>query len=317
MSGWREWIAWTMLAFALYIAGFLLPAVGFIFFLAASIPFLVLTVRQGGGKSALGVVVTTLLAGSALNLAAAFFYLIGFGMPALGLGMLLKKKREGTAYLMAGIAFVLLCKLLLLAVITQVTGVNPFNLDLAQMRQAFQPLMEKGLLPFSLDGGTPEQVELAMKEMAKSISFYMPTLLITYVVVEVFCVSRAASFVLWKMGGEPLFCLPPFGAWRFPRDIVWALLAGMLLSYIGEKNSEYALMAQSGGNLQEIIRMLFLIQGLAVLWYCTESRGVPRLLRVLFVVVTPAVFVLSYIVSMVGMLDIWFDIRARIRGKQT
>lgn len=305
--GGLEWFSWTFLGIFLYTMGFLLPLVGFIFFLMASLPSLVLTVRQGAMKSALSISTATLLTVVILNPSAAFLYLLSVGFLGWGLGVLLRKNKTGTDYLMMGIAFALLCKLLFLFIITQLTGVNPFNPDIAEVQRVLQPLLEKGQFG---------QTKATLEEMVKLVSFYMPTLLILYVAAEVFLVSTAASLILKKMGSEPLFYLSPFGVWRFPKNIVWALLVGMLLAFFGNENPEYVLVAQSGENLKEIIRVLFLIQGLAVVWYYAEIRSVPRFLRVLFVALTPVVFFLSYTVSMVGMLDIWFDIRARIRGKQ-
>lgn len=306
--GWLEWFGWTFLGVFLYMMGFLLPLVGFIFFLMAPFPSLVLTVRRGSMKSAFSIGVGALLTAVIFNPFAAFLYLINVGFLGWGLGMLLKKNKEGTEFLMTGIVFALLCHLLVLFVVAKATGINPFNPDLAEVQTVLQPLLEKGQFG---------QAKAELEEVLKLVSFYMPMLLILYITAEVFLLSIAASFSLKKMGDKPLFSLPPFGEWCFPKNIVVALLVGMLLAFWGTQNPEYVFVRQSGENLKEIIRVLFLIQGLAVVWYYAEIRSVPRFLRVLFVALTPVVFFLSYTVSMVGMLDIWLDIRSRIRGKQT
>ena len=306
--GWLEWVGWTCLGVSLYMMGFLFPLAGFIFFLMAPLPTLVLTVRQGSMKSALSIGVAVLLTAVTFNPFAAFLYLINIGILGWGLGVLLKKNKEGTEFLMAGIVFALMCHLSVLFAVAMATGINPFNPDLAEMQAVLQPLLEKGQFG---------QAKVELEEVIKLISFYMPTMLILYVTAEVFLLSIAASFSFKKLGAAPLFSLPPFGEWGFPKSILWALLVGILLAFWGTQKPEYAILRQSGENLKEIIRVLFLIQGLAVVWYYAEIRSIPRFLRVLFVALTPVVFFLSYAVSMVGMFDIWLDIRSRIRGKQS
>jgi uncharacterized protein YybS (DUF2232 family) len=76
---------------------------------------------------------------------------------------------------------------------------------------------------------------------------------------------------------------------------------------------EWNMLAKVGTNLRLIINMLFLIQGMSLCWYFLKSRGINRILGVVVLVFMILVPIISQIVILLGIIDLWFDLRSRKR----
>ncbi|HBG14137.1 MAG TPA: hypothetical protein DDW96_02240, partial [Synergistaceae bacterium] len=75
-----------------------------------------------------------------------------------------------------------------------------------------------------------------------------------------------------------------------------------------------AFLQRTALNLRLLVTALFFFQGLAVVWFFMQARGLGRFLRIALTVLVFVVSFLAQIVLVLGIIDMWFDLRSRFRG---
>lgn len=104
----------------------------------------------------------------------------------------------------------------------------------------------------------------------------------------------------------------PFRLWKAPEHLVWPLiLGGFGLLYADGGLRDIAI------NLLTVLLPVYFLQGLAVVTYYFQRRGLPPFMRglgyLLLVVLNP----LPLIVTGVGVFDLWADFRKPRKAKNT
>ncbi|MDO9507822.1 MAG: YybS family protein [Thermovirgaceae bacterium] len=300
------------LAAALFLAGHLLPIVGIAFSLVCPAPLVVLGLRHSLGRSVLGVAVATFIIAAFTGVIGALFFCFGFGFLGIALGAFGRRFDKAVDILLYGVLVSLGSKLLLMTIAVKMTGINPFTLDEAQIL----PMMERiGSIYSSM--GMPEAALSSATEQMRAalglIPLIFPALLVMAATVDCVLSYIVSGAVLKRLGKDVLPAVPAFRDWRFPKSLFWALLASIALHLAGSHYPSLAVLQRAGLNLRLLVTVLFFIQGLAVIWHVMQARGFGRFMRVL---VTGLVFLVSFIAQIVlllGIIDMWFDLRSRIR----
>jgi uncharacterized protein YybS (DUF2232 family) len=109
---------------------------------------------------------------------------------------------------------------------------------------------------------------------------------------------------LVRLGMEvPWFA--PFARWRFPWYFTWGYIAGLGLPLLqGLLRAPWLIPVSA--NLELVFRFVFLLQGVAVLWFYLTRWGVRRFIAVLLIMIS---FLAGPLLVFVGLLDAWFDLR--------
>ncbi len=301
------------LAAALFLAGHFLPLVGMAFSLVCPAPLVVLGLRHSLGRSVLGVAVATFIIAAFTGVIGALFFCFGFGFLGIALGAFGRRFDKAVDILLYGILVSLGSKLLLMAITVKITGINPFALDESQIL----PMMDKIGSIYSSMGMPEAAVSSATEQMRAAlglIPLIFPALLVMAATVDCFLSYIVSGVVLKRLGKQKLPAVPGFSYWRFPKSLFWALLASIALHLAGSYYPGLAVLQRAGLNLRLLVTVLFFIQGLAVTWNFMQARGLGRIVRVL---VTGLVFLVPFIAQIVlllGIIDMWFDLRSRIRG---
>ncbi|MDT8284667.1 MAG: YybS family protein [Thermovirgaceae bacterium] len=301
------------LAAALFLAGHFLPLVGMAFSLVCPAPLVVLGLRHSLGRSVLGVAVATFIIAAFTGVIGALFFCFGFGFLGIALGAFGRRFDKAVDILLYGVLVSLGSKLLLMAITVKITGINPFALDESQIL----PMMDKIGSIYSSMGMPEAAVSSATEQMRAAlglIPLIFPALLVMAATVDCFLSYIVSGVVLKRLGKQKLPAVPGFSYWRFPKSLFWALLASIALHLAGSYYPGLAVLQRAGLNLRLLVTVLFFIQGLAVTWNFMQARGLGRIVRVL---VTGLVFLVPFIAQIVlllGIIDMWFDLRSRIRG---
>ncbi len=121
--------------------------------------------------------------------------------------------------------------------------------------------------------------------------------------------SVSALGVAWwahrRLSGSEARPFGPFREFRFRDDLVWLLIAGILLVVL--PMGESAL--RTGANLIVFMGALYVLRGTAVLLAITGLPGVgAALFGLLALMILPMVTLAT---AMVGLADTWIDLRAR------
>ncbi|MDI9389456.1 MAG: DUF2232 domain-containing protein [Synergistota bacterium] len=302
------------LAVVLFMAAHFLPVVGAAFSLLAPAPLVILGLRHDLKKASLGLGVSTLLVAALLGPVSSLFFLLGFGVLGVGLGLLAKKIDKGVEILLYGILLSLGSKLLLMAVVARLTGINPFQLDGAEM----QSMVDKVFQFYESTGMSKDSLAAVRLQFAESIRLLpviFPAILTVAAALDCYLSYVVGSFVLKRIGNEPLPPLPPFSRWRFPKSVFGAFVVSILLSLIGSRDGSMDFALKAGVNLRLLVNFLFLFQGLSLIWFFLTERiagSFGRLLRTVVIILTVLVPILSTLAVMGGIGDMWLDFRGRL-----
>ena len=93
----------------------------------------------------------------------------------------------------------------------------------------------------------------------------------------------------------------------------WALLAALILDMASKAFPDDGLYRMLSLNLMEVLRGIFLVEGLSLLWYFMSAYKVNKALRVILTLFCAFFAPVSYVLSMIGIFDIWYDLRRRIK----
>ncbi|HPF84023.1 hypothetical protein SDC9_44729 [bioreactor metagenome] len=305
------------LAVILFLAAQFLPFVGAAFSLLAPAPLVILGLRHDLKKAALGLAIATLLTAVFLGPLSSLFFLLGFGVLGIGLGFLARRCSSGVEVMLLGILLSLGSKLLLMVIAAKVTGINPFQLDGAEM----QAMVDRIFGFYETAGMSRESLSAVKQQFSQAIGVLpviFPTILTMAAALDCYLSYRVSGFVLKRIGGTSLPPLPPFSRWRFPKSVFGALLASVLLSVFGSQGGEWNMAMRIGTNVRMLVNFLFLFQGLSLFWYFlgggdSPHRGAGRFLRTVAIIVAVLVPMLSTATVMVGIADMWLDFRTRFR----
>ena len=160
---------------------------------------------------------------------------------------------------------------------------------------------------------SPESVNEYVETMAQTVSLMMPAMLILFAAADTMTGYVLTRLYFKRAGGVKLPALPPFVHWRFPKNIFWALLAALILDMASKAFPDDGLYRMLSLNLMEVLRGIFLVEGLSLLWYFMSAYKVNKALRVILTLFCAFFAPVSYVLSMIGIFDIWYDLRRRIK----
>lgn len=307
-----EWLFWILLSVLMFTLGTGVPLLAPPVMLIAPAPVMLLAKRQGGREAALGVAFSTVLVFMLAGPVSAVMFFFSFGLLGLAFGAISDRAESGVDYVALAILASLTSKIILMSIFMKYAGVNPFAIP----PEAADEIVGSVAATLSKGGLSPSQqaIDGYAASMVETVSLLMPSMLILFAAIDTFVTYGVVSRVV-KI--KNLADLPSFGEWRFPKNIFWALFAALIVDFASRAFPGQRFFAVISANLMEVLRGVFLIEGLSLFWYYMGRKKVNRLLMVgaaaFCVVFSP----ISYILSMVGIFDIWYDLRKRIRGKRT
>ncbi|MCF4150743.1 YybS family protein [Dethiosulfovibrio sp. F2B] len=299
----------TGLAVVLFLAARFIPVAGIVLSLLCPAPLVVLGLRHRPQRAALALCVATAIVGLLGGPISSVSFFLGFGILGVGLGILAARFDKAVDIMLYGIVLSLVSKLLLMSVLTWITGVNPFDPDVEELRATMTKV-------FSLYGGgdidSLEGVKGQMEMTLKAIPLMFPAMITMASALDCLLSYVVSRRILLRIGGGSLPPVPSFGSWRFPKSLFWAFALSALL-LVFESSIKDPLLSRVGLNLRLLVSMLFMIQGMAVGWDYMDFRGVGKGWRYALVTLAVLIPLLSQVAVIAGLLDIWIDLRKRYR----
>lgn len=308
-----EWVLWVLLSVMLFVTGIYAALFAPAVILVAPAPLMLLGIRHGWREALIGAVFGSAAVSLISGPVSALIYAVVFGLQGVIFGVLSRKSDNGTDFIVMAVMVSIAAKVFLMSIFTKIYGVNPFSLPpgaAAGMVTSIAGALSKSGLALS-----DTLVKSYISAMIETVELLMPSMIILFSALDTFATYGTVSFILKKLGTEKLLDLPPFGEWRFPKNIFWALLLAVIADFASKSFPDERIFAVLSANLMEVLRGIFMIEGLSLCWYYMSSRGMKRAFKVALsvfcIIFSPA----SYILSMVGIFDIWYDLRSRIRRK--
>ena len=305
-----EWSLWTLCSFIFFMVGVHSAGLGALLFFLSVVPHILIVVRFGELKGVLSSIAVVVSLVFLTDLSLALLYTVNIALLGWGLGVISKRGERSPFFILKGMILSICCKALFVWIITAISDVNIFAEIQSAIRMQLESEAFRALLSEKPDL-RKQEIDLILEEMRKGI----PSALIIYSIIEVFSLSKLASFVLGKFQSAPVVDLPPFAEWRFPQSILLALLVALVASYIGEVgNASLPFLSQLGYNLNHVVLFLLYIQGIALFWYYAETRSIWIFVRVVLVLLTLLHPIIAQIISLIGLFDVSWNFRARKRG---
>lgn len=306
-----EWFALTAAGIVLFAAGMSVPFLSSFIVFVAPVPLALLTRKFGARRGVLSALFGISLVYALMGPDYSFVYICEFCIIGIASGILLLRCEEGTDYFMYAAAVSVVSKLLLMGVFVLTSGVNPFFVS----SDAAQALISSFSSVFSQNGVSFSEADVASyaDALTRSITVMMPSMLILFSAADTLLCYAAARLYFRNSPDTAIPQLPPFSSWRFPHNIFWALLAALVLDIAAKAFPNAALLKMFSLNLMEVLRALFLAEGLSLSWFFMRLFRVNTVLGVMLLVLAVFFSPVSYMLSMLGIFDIWYDLRKRIK----
>ncbi|AMM99540.1 YybS family protein [Bacillus sp. MM09(2025)] len=294
----------VMTLFYLYV-----PLLSIIFFLAAPIPIILYTIRHGLKKGiaagAIGIVISFLIGSINGLMTAPILIAVGLGM-----GVFYSRRQPGNA-IIAGALIYLFSFLISFVVSVQLFQVDIMSVAKESIEQMI-PMLESAL---KQSGASEQDIAKQLKqfrEIKDSALSALPVALLIGVTLLAF-VNHWFVQPLIKRFVKDMPALKKFKDMRLPKSMVWYYLLTLLLMLIQTEKGSFLWLVQTSAF--QILFILVLIQGFSfIFYYCHEksiSKAVPIFAVVLGVLYPPV----GVIVRIIGIADIGFDLREKVKNK--
>ncbi|MDR6748946.1 MULTISPECIES: YybS family protein [Bacillus] len=294
----------VMTLFYLYV-----PLLSIIFFLAAPIPIILYTIRHGLKKGiaagAIGIVISFLIGSINGLMTAPILIAVGLGM-----GVFYSRRQPGNA-IITGALIYLFSFLISFVVSVQLFQVDIMGIAKESIEQMI-PMLESVL---KQSGASEQDIAKQLKqfrEMQDAALSALPVALLMLVTLTAF-VNHWFVKPLIKRFVKDMPALKKFKDMRLPKSMVWYYLLTLLLMLIQTEKGSFLSLVQTSAF--QILFILVLIQGFSfIFYYCHEksiSKAVPIFAIVLGVLYPPV----AVIVRIIGIADIGFDLREKVKNK--
>lgn len=282
---------------------------GMFVFLLVPVPFVLLASRSTGRELLLFMLLFAIVSYLFAGLGGS---LMGFMLAFIGgvMGRAYHRRRAALPAVMIGAGASFVSIVLGLALTQFIFGVD---LITGMERTTEQLLSGPGALPTPSWMSTAEwknQIEMQMK----LFEMVLPSIIVATSFIMsgiVHWVSRLISKVLKR----PLPQLPPVREWNFPRSLIYYYFGALILLLMFGNATEKNFFSSALNNLKVMLDMVFLLQGLSFSFYFFHRKGWKKLSPVLVVILF--IFpVLTYILSLLGILDLGVGLRKRLEKRK-
>ncbi|PSL40014.1 uncharacterized protein YybS (DUF2232 family) [Planomicrobium soli] len=186
-------------------------------------------------------------------------------------------------------------------------GINVLEESITMIQESYAQagaMLER----FGASADQTEQYNEAVKEMVVLVETLLPTLLVASVFLMVWFTLLFYLPILKRIGTDvPKF--PPFWDMKLPKSILWYYLIVLLASILSDfQPGTMAYMMFM--NAYVLLHMLLFLQGISFYHFYVKQEGWPKWVTV---IVTILAFPLQSFTSIVGIVDLGFDIRGWIK----
>lgn len=295
----------VLLLITLYI-----PGLGMIvnFFLA--LPFLMFASKHDWKSTAvftLAAVLLSMILGSFLAIPLALAY----GTTGAVMGYLVREGKSRFAVYIAG-SVVFLVNL----VAQYALSIVLFNINfIDEMVTVFRSSVDQAVKMLEQMNQTPDEKLInQFDSMVDMIEVLMPSMFVLSSFLIVFLL-QLASFPFMKRFGIKVPGWRPLRELNLPKSILWYYLITMIVALVMQPvQGSYWFWVIS--NLTFILQMLMVLQGIAFIFYFTKIKRYPKAVPIIVVVLVFLLPFVLYIVRILGIMDLGFDLRKRLGEKK-
>ena len=292
----------VMTLFYLYV-----PLLSIIFFMAALIPIILYTIRHGLKKGiaagAIGIVISFLIGSINGLLSAPMLIAVGVGM-----GVFYSRRQPGQAIITGALIY------LFSFLIYFVVSVQLFQVDiLGVAKESIDQIMPMVESTLKQSGASDQDIAKQLKqfrELQDTALNSLPVALLIFVTLMSF-VNHWFVRPLIKRFVPDMPALKKFKDMRLPKSMVWYYLLTLLLMLIQPEKGSFLSLVQTSAF--QILFILVLIQGFSFIFYYCHEKNISKVVPIFAVVLTILFPPIGVIVRIIGIADIGFDLREKVK----
>ncbi|TKD58863.1 DUF2232 domain-containing protein [Bacillus sp. S2(2019)] len=292
----------VMTLFYLYV-----PLLSIIFFMAAPIPIILYTIRHGLKKGiaagAIGIVISFLIGSINGLLSAPMLIAVGVGM-----GVFYSRRQPGQAIITGALIY------LFSFLIYFVVSVQLFQVDiLGVAKESIDQIMPMVESTLKQSGASDQDIAKQLKqfrELQDTALNSLPVALLIFVTLMSFVNHWfVRPLIKWFVPDMP--ALKKFKDMRLPKSMVWYYLLTLLLMLIQPEKGSFLSLVQTSAF--QILFILVLIQGFSFIFYYCHEKNISKVVPIFAVVLTILFPPIGVIVRIIGIADIGFDLREKVK----
>ncbi|MBT2687258.1 YybS family protein [Bacillus sp. ISL-47] len=278
-----------------------------IFFLA--LPFIMFAAKNNRMSAVVfltGGVLLSLIIGSIMAIPLA----LTFGLTGTVIGDFIREKKGRASSFIAGTLVFLASLLLQYAAAVALFNINFIEEGIGLMEESIS--MSKGMLE-GMGQNVDDTVMDQFTAGLQMIETLTPSLFVMTAVISVFLI-QLVSFPIAKRFGINVEGWKPFREMNLPKSILWYYLITIVASFIfNPAEGSYWFLALV--NIAFILQLFMIIQGLSFIFFISHLKGFPRAVPIIATVFTFLIPFLLYIVRILGIIDLGFDLRHKLGKK--
>jgi uncharacterized protein YybS (DUF2232 family) len=190
--------------------------------------------------------------------------------------------------------------------ILQVNFMHELDVMLNESMDMSEQLLDR----FGIAGQSGDTMELMRKQMA-SVLDLIPVSLAFIAIMAAFLTQWVSYKVINRVENKKM-SFPPFRTLRFPAAVIWVYFAALIFTFF--ELDEGGVLYLAIVNILALAGIFMTIQGLSFIFFYADHKSWSKAIPVTSVVLTLLLpFLVLYFVRILGIIDIGFGLRDRLR----
>ena len=287
------------------------PFLGMVVNLFLAVPFMLFAAKNDGKSIFVFIVASLLLSfivGSVMSLPLALAY----GTTGVVIGYLIQKQRNMGVLFIAG-TLVFLINLIIIYVTSIVLfEVNMITEMIEMMRESLN--VSADLLKNFGNAQDSEKLLEQFNNGLNLIKTLIPTLFVLSSFFIVF-IMQLVSFPIIKRFGVKVEKWKSFKEISLPKSLLYYFLLTLLLSMVmNPEEGTFWYMAII--NMTYILQFLMVLQGYTFMFYYFDKKGISKAIAITIGIVAFLIPIFLYIIGILGIIDLGFDLRKGFNKKE-
>ena len=292
----------TISTFIMLLGIYYLPLMIFLF----PVPFIVLGVKYGMGVNIVCMIISTIAIGLLTDNVSGIFMLLSFLPASIALNYTIKGRKTSLETMVISTLVLIVSFFIVLSIMRDIAGVS----IVAQLEEFYteflnaqiELLKETGLSNYEL-----LKVTDFLESKLSETLLIIPSIIMIFSLITAYLNYLLSVLILRKLG-YGIVCIPKFSRFSLPNNI----LLGIGIMFLGAfllkvfKLSYYKTIFL---NITTIVSFVFFLQGLAIIDYRLIKKNRNWFLRVLAILFFTMILPLGGFITILGVLDVFFDFR--------
>jgi uncharacterized protein YybS (DUF2232 family) len=287
------------------------PFLGMIVNLFLAVPFMLFAAKNDG-KSNLVFIVASLLLSFIVGTIMSLPLTLAYGTTGVVIGYLIQKQKNmGVLFITGSLVF------LVNLIILYVASIVLFKVDM--ITEMIEMMRESLNVSADLlkNFGNPQDSEKVLEQFNNGLNL-IKTLIPTLFVVSSFFIvfiMQLISFPIIKRFGVKVEKWKSFKEISLPKSLLYYFLLTLLVSMLmNPEEGTFWYMAII--NMTYILQFLIILQGYTFIFYYFDKKGFSKAISITIAIVSFLIPIFLYIVGILGIIDLGFDLRKGFNKKE-